>query len=137
MINLTNSYKACNIKSTQSGKTKFGIRDYEKDKPDDENWANVVALNQIELKSGDMVNLEKINSIALGRYKGDLTVMIFAIVKLAKPKQAQETTETGHVVETSPNAPIIEAAYEPVIDNSYDDFNTGPLLDISSDDLPF
>jgi len=137
MINLTNSYKVSYVKKSAKGNTMFSIRDYDKSKPDDKNYLNVLAFNSIELSDGDFIIIEKISSVSLSSYvdrQGNTkqSVTLFGIVKQSvEPTKKQEPVKSEPVVEQAHNE------YEPVVDISDNDFNTGPLLDISSDDLPF
>jgi hypothetical protein len=143
MINLTSSYRINYVKTSSGGKTTFGIRDYNPEKKDEKNYARICASNQIVLNDGDEVQLDKITGCGLSRYEGQLQVMLFATVKLAKTKQAQEKSNTGPVINTNPaDNPYLEQrnVSEPIIDLAEADeplFDQGPLLDISSDDLPF
>jgi len=139
MINCTNSYKVNFVKKSGKGNTMFSIRDYDKEKPNDQNYLNVLAFNSIELRDGDFIIIEKISSVALGQYtdrQGNIkqSTTLFGTVKQSvAPEKKQAPAPT-----TSENTPAPTPArnqYEPMVDISDDD--PGPLLDISSDDLPF
>lgn len=133
MINTTNSYKVRFVKKSGKGNTMFSIGDYDKDKPDETRYYNVVAFNSIVLQDGDYITIDQIKTVGSNEYKAKdgttkTSVTICGIVKQSVPpvsKQAQDKPNTAPEPETSPTI------------NNDDDFNTGPLLDISADDLPF
>jgi len=145
VINLSNSYRINYVKTSNGGKTTFGIRDYNKDKPDEKNYARVCATNSIVLKDGDEISMDKITGVGLSRYEGALQVMIFAIVRLSKfprTKQSDSQHEGQFTTEEPPIPAIVQDRnqYEQVIDVSTEEtvFDTGQiLLDIDPDDLPF
>lgn len=137
MINTTTSYKINFVKKSAKGNTMFSIRDYDKDKPDEKNYLNVVAFNSIVLQDGDFIIIDKISSLSVNQYtdrQGNpkTSVTIFGIVKQSVAPVKKEAPE-----QAPPPSYQAPNEYEPVVDISNDDFNTGPLMDISSDDLPF
>ncbi len=145
MINLLNSYRINYVKASNGGKTTFGIRDYNKEKPDEKNYARVCATNSIVLKDGDEISIDKITGVGLSRYEGALQVMIFAIVRLSKSPKTKQTEiqhEEKFASDESQSPAIIQDCnrYESEIEVSIEEmlFETGQtLLDIDPDDLPF
>lgn len=124
-------------KYSKSGKLMFGIRDYEASKKEEKNYITVMPNQDIPLKGMDEVIIGTISGIKLGRNdKNELTVLMFC--DISKPDQAA-TQATGAVPYQQPdNEPVFaQTSDAPGAFITTDDFNTGPLLDIDSDDLTF
>lgn len=140
MINTTNSYKVKFVKKSDKGNTKFSISDYNKDKPEETRYYNVVAFNSITLQDGDFVIIDQIKTVGSNDYKDKngntkTSVTICGIIKQTVPvekKSSQDANQEAPKV-TDPAIPPYadhRNQYDPILDE-------GPLLDISSDDLPF
>jgi len=101
------------------GRTLFQIRDYDKTKPDEKNYCTVMANNEVTVGDRDEIRLGDITGVSLQTYKEKLQVTIFADVEVIKAHEQPKPDPTPYYPEP------------------HDDFGTGPLVDINSDDLPF
>ena len=112
---ISNKYpvKAKFIKKTPKGMTYFNITDYDSKNPTDPNYIKVFATNDIEIAEDEKVIIASIESVSFKHWNG-------------KPQVSIDAKVEHENVEPKPNVP-----------ETNQDFDTGPSVDISSDDLPF
>lgn len=102
----------------KNGRPYFQITDFDKDNPKDPNYITVFSNNDIELTDNCKVKIIDIESTGVKHYKGKMQVTMACTVELSEDGES-----------ATPNEARIDTGDVP--------FNTGKLLDISSDDLPF
>lgn len=113
-----------------AGRTVFDICNYNKAKPEEKAYISLMT-DKLEIKTGEEIEIIAINGLEPKTYtnrKGEkqLQVTLYADVK--------------RVGQVSPPPQINSSGYFPDQETGYypdDDFDTGPLLEIQSDDLPF
>jgi len=107
----------------KNGRFKFSLTDKDKE-TETPYYATVFCENDVVVNDGDNVKIVKIYGAEVRKNKkGELNHTLSCDVEIEGKAQATET-----------QAPV-EKPQEQTFSDS--DFDTGPLLDISSDDLPF
>jgi len=128
MIKLNYHFKAYRHKNVTGGKTVFDIGHKGKD---GKMRFVTIMCDAIELEDREEVKITSIQGIEQNSYesikKGTTEEQITIFCTVAKKDAPLQVEQTGYY-------PDETTGYYP---DTADDFNTGPLIDISSDDLPF
>lgn len=132
MIRVGFKVSALSPKKMGNGNTMFSIIDYDKKNPSDKNYITVFCTDAIELTDKQKVKITAIDGIGCSKYKGQSQCsMSCTVVAVDEAEQEQEDTPPTPKPKKEAKP---KPQYQPEDD---EDFNTSPLLDISSDDLPF
>lgn len=113
-----------------AGRTVFDICNYNKSKPDEKAYISLMT-EKMEIKTGEEIEIVSIAGLDPKTYTNKngekkLQVTLYATVrKIGQNTPVPQNDSNGYF-------PDQETGYYPDVD-----FNTGPLLDLDSDDLPF
>lgn len=113
-----------------AGRTVFDICNYNKTKPEEKAYISLMT-DKIEVKTGEEIEIVAISGLDPKIYTNKngekkLQVTLYATVrKVGQNSPIPQNNSNGYF-------PDQETGYYPD-----EDFNTGPLLEIQSDDLPF
>ena len=113
MIKVGYGYKSKFPKQNSNGTYRFQITDYDKMNPTDPNYITVFANNNIEVTEGMKIRISSLLGVGVKHYKGKMQITINADIEV-----------DGEAAPTQ--KPITES-----------DFNTGPIMNLNADDLPF